>query len=116
MLKRYPWPGNLRELENIIERAVVLATSRQIEVTLLPLHLQESVPVPMQPGESFLEAKERAVARVEREAIERFLGEARGNVSAAAKRAGITRRNLHRLIVKYGINMRSLRSETDRTH
>ena len=116
LLKRYPWPGNLRELENIIERAVVLATSRQIEVTLLPLHLQESVPVPMQPGESFLEAKERAVARVEREAIERFLGEARGNVSAAAKRAGITRRNLHRLIVKYGINMRSLRSETDRTH
>src|SRR5437899_11142813 len=115
LLKRYPWPGNLRELENIIERAVVLATSRQIEVALLPLHLQESVPVPMRTGESFFEAKERAVARVEREAIERFLGDARGNVSAAAKLAGITRRNLHRLIVKYGIDMRSFRSETGKS-
>jgi DNA-binding NtrC family response regulator len=93
----------------------VLATSRQIEVALLPLHLQESVPVPMRAGESLLEAKERAVARVEREAIERFLGEARGNVSAAAKRAGMTRRNLHRLILKYGIDMRPFRSETDRS-
>ncbi len=115
LLKRYPWPGNLRELENIIERAVVLATSRQIEVALLPLHLQESVPVPMRAGESFFEAKERAVARVEREAIERFLGDARGNVSAAAKLAGITRRNLHRLIVKYGIDMRSFRTETGKS-
>ena len=94
---------------------VVLATSRQIEVALLPLHLQESAPQPIQAGLSFLQAKERAVARVEREAIERFLGEARGNVSAAAKRAGTTRRNLHRLILKYGIDMRSFRSETDKT-
>src|SRR6266851_4843039 len=115
LLKRYPWPGNLRELENIIERAVVLATSQQVEVALLPLHLQESVPVPVRAGESFLEAKERAVARVEREAIERFLGDARGNVSAAAKLAGITRRNLHRLIVKYGIDMRSFRNETGKS-
>jgi len=116
LLKRYPWPGNLRELENIIERAVVLATSRQIEVALLPLHLQESVPASMQAGEGFLKAKERAVARFERDAITRFLGEARGNVSAAAKRAGITRRNFHRLIVKYGLDMKSFRSETYRTH
>jgi len=50
LLKRYSWPGNLRELENIIERAVVLATSRQIEVALLPLHLQENAPVPMRAG------------------------------------------------------------------
>jgi DNA-binding NtrC family response regulator len=90
----------------------VLATSRQIEVSLLPLHLQESTPAPVPAGESFVEAKERAVARVEREAIERFLGEARGNVSAAAKRAGITRRNLHRLILKYAIDMRPFRSES----
>src|SRR6266404_7853403 len=112
LLKRYPWPGNLRELENIIERAVVLATSRQIEVALLPLHLQESVPVPMRTGESFFEAKERAVARFERDAIERFLSDARGNVSAAAKLAGITRRNLHRLILKYRIKTKSFRSGT----
>ena len=116
LLKRYPWPGNLRELENIIERAVVLATGRQVEVALLPLHLQENAPASLQSGEGFLEAKGRAVARFERDAITRFLGEARGNVSAAAKRAGITRRNFHRLIVKYGLDMQSFRSETHKSH
>ena len=69
----------------------------------------------MHGGERFQEAKERAVARFEQDAITRFLGEARGNVSAAAKRAGITRRNLHRLIVKYGLNTRKFRGETDRS-
>jgi transcriptional regulator with GAF, ATPase, and Fis domain len=116
LLKRYPWPGNLRELENIIERAVVLATTRQVEVALLPLHLQESAPAAMHTGERFHEAKERAVALFERDAIIRFLGETRGNVSAAAKRAGITRRNFHRLIVKHGLNTQSFRSETLRSH
>jgi transcriptional regulator with PAS, ATPase and Fis domain len=115
LLKRYPWPGNLRELENIIERAVVLATSRQVEVALLPLYLQENAPASMSAGEGFVEAKERAVARFERDAITRFLGEARGNVSAAAKRAGITRRNFHRLIVKYGLDMQAFRGGTSRT-
>src|SRR5499433_725250 len=116
LLKRYPWPGNLRELENIIERAVVLATSREVEVSLLPLHLQENAPATMQSGERFQEAKERAVARFEQDAITRFLGEARGNVSAAAKRAGITRRNFHRLIAKYRVNTQSFRSETPESH
>jgi DNA-binding NtrC family response regulator len=70
----------------------------------------------MRAGEGFVEAKERAVARFERDAITRFLGEARGNVSAAAKRAGITRRNFHRLIVKYDLDMQTFRSESYKTH
>ena len=110
LLKRYPWPGNLRELENIIERAVVLATSRQVDVAHLPLHLQEPAPVTLRAGEGFLHARARTLALFEREAISRLLAEARGNVSVAAKRAGITRRNLHRLILKYRIKTKSFRS------
>jgi len=115
LLKRYPWPGNLRELENIIERAVVLATSRQVEVVHLPLHLQEPAPATLRAGEGFLQARARTLALFEREAISRLLVEARGNVSVAARRAGITRRNLHRLILKHRIKTRSFRGETDKS-
>jgi transcriptional regulator with GAF, ATPase, and Fis domain len=103
LLNRYEWPGNLRELENIIERAVVLAESRQVEMSHLPLHLQ-AVPAPgVSAGEGLLEAKERMVTGFEREALVRFLAEARGNVSRAARLARITRRNFHRLLVKHSI-------------
>jgi DNA-binding NtrC family response regulator len=103
LMKRYFWPGNLRELENSIERAVVLASGRQIEVAHLPFHVQEMGPMRIATDEGFLPAKERVVALFEREAIVRFLSEARGNVSVAAKRAGITRRNFHRLLSKHAI-------------
>jgi transcriptional regulator with PAS, ATPase and Fis domain len=116
LLKRYPWPGNLRELENIIERAVVLATTREVQVAHLPLHLQEGSAIPITPEEGFLDAKERTVALFEREAIIRFLTEARGNVSRAAKLAKITRRNFHRLISKYSINPKVYIGESRRTH
>ena len=61
--------------------------------------------------ESFVQAKERLVALFEREAVIRFLTEARGNISAAAKRAGITRRNFHRLILKHSIRRSNYISE-----
>jgi len=103
MMKRYAWPGNLRELENSIERAVVLASGRQIEVSHLPFQLQELSPIGITSEGSFLEAKERMISLFERDAVIRFLTEARGNISAAAKKAGITRRNFHRLLLKHAI-------------
>src|SRR5499427_995311 len=102
-MKRYAWPGNLRELENSIERAVVLASGRQIEVSHLSFHLEDGGSIRIATEEGFLRAKERVVALFEREAVIRFLTQARGNVSSAAKLAGITRRNLHRLLLKHSI-------------
>ncbi len=103
MMKRYAWPGNLRELENSIERAVVLASDRQIDASHLPFHLQELGPIGVTSKGTFLEAKERMITLFERDAVIRFLTEARGNISAAAKKAGITRRNFHRLLLKHAI-------------
>ncbi len=116
VLARYPWPGNLRELENVIERAVVLTSSRQIEPRHLALHVQEEAGPPLLSGGSLLEAKTRVVAEFEREAVVRFLREAGGNVSLAAQRARITRRNFHRLIVKYSINAGNYRKEKRAAH
>ena len=111
VMKRYSWPGNLRELENSIERAVVLASGRQIEVSHLPFDLPEAGPIRITTAEGFLQGKERMVALFEREAVIRFLTEARGNISAAAKKAGITRRNLHRLMVKHSVKRDDFRGE-----
>jgi DNA-binding NtrC family response regulator len=113
LMKRYAWPGNLRELENIMERAVVLAPGQSIEPDHLPLHLQERASLPVQADEGLPGAKERLVREFERQALLRFLRESRGNISAAAKRARITRRSFHRLIQKYRITPQEFRVGTD---
>ena len=104
LLTRYGWPGNLRELENIIERAVVLASERSIEAGHLPLHLQEPAKLEVIVDDGLLASKARLVREFERQAVVRFLRETGGNISAAARKAGITRRNFHRLLAKYAIN------------
>jgi transcriptional regulator with PAS, ATPase and Fis domain len=117
LLKRYPWPGNLRELENIVERAVVLAAGRTIELEHLPMHLQDSGGLNVSTDDGLVAGKERLVREFERQAVIRFLRRARGNVSAAAKLARITRRNFHRLLSKYRIDTTEYRSsETIKTH
>ena len=114
LMSRYSWPGNLRELENSIERAVVLSSTRQVEVAHLPMHLRGDAPepLPLRTDEGFLAAKERVIALFEREAALRFLAEAKGNVSKAALRAGITRRNFHRLIAKHAISREKISDES----
>jgi transcriptional regulator with PAS, ATPase and Fis domain len=109
LLRSYAWPGNLRELENIIERAVVLSSNQQVEVAHLPLYLRDASPIQVTTQEGFVQAKERVVAMFEKEAVARFLSEARGNISVAAPQAGITRRNFHRLLSKYSINTKKFK-------
>jgi len=111
MMKRYSWPGNLRELENSIERAVVLAPGRQIEASHLPFHLQDVEPMKVAADDGLLAAKERLIAMFERDAVVRLLTETRGNISMAAKKAGMTRRNFHRLLLKYSIRRSDFISE-----
>src|SRR5437899_12101390 len=95
LLKRYSWPGNLRELENIVERAVVLACDRAIEAAHLPLHLIQSTDLRGTADEGLVAAKERLSRDFERQAVIRFLSDSGGNISVAAKMARITRRNFH---------------------
>jgi transcriptional regulator with GAF, ATPase, and Fis domain len=114
-MKRYAWPGNLRELENSIERAVVLAPGRQVETDHLPFRHEEPSRIDVTTAESFARGKARVVALFEREAVVRFLTEARGNISLAAQKSGITRRNLHRLISKYKLHRADFTGETQKS-
>jgi DNA-binding NtrC family response regulator len=117
LLKRYAWPGNLRELENTVERAVVLASGGAVEPAHLPLHIQgEGAPtLGMAAGEGLVASKNRLIREFERQTVARLLAESRGNISTAARRARITRRNFHHLLAKLRIDPREFRNgvETD---
>jgi transcriptional regulator with PAS, ATPase and Fis domain len=112
LLRSYSWPGNLRELENIIERAVVLTSSQIIESEHLPLHVQDVASGQRRIG--FRSSKLRAIEQFERQALSRYLLQADGNVSRAARLANIPRRSFHRLMAKYKITTQSSNSHAVR--
>ena len=91
-LRRYPWPGNIRELQNVIERAVILSEGT-IEPGLLNLELPED------PG-----ARTSGLLReTERETIGKVLADVGGNRKRAAKELGISIRTLQYRIKEYGL-------------
>ena len=102
-LRSYSWPGNLRELENIIERAVVLAPSTVIEAEHLPLHVQDVSSAKTKLG--FRPGKSQAIEQFERQELARYLLQADGNISHAARLANIPRRTFHRLLAKYHLTV-----------
>jgi DNA-binding NtrC family response regulator len=95
-LQAYSWPGNIRELRNVIERAVLL--SDQKSITLQDLHFDGHA----QRGTPFLDTR-LTLVELEKQHIERVLNEERGRVEKAAKRLGIPRSSLYQKIKKHQI-------------
>ncbi len=105
LLQRYPWPGNIRELRNALERAVSLAETNQITPLDLPetiLCLSESC-AKFSTEANFQRAKQQVIREFEREYLENCLRLNRGNVSAAAAHAGMSRSAFHRLMKKHSL-------------
>jgi transcriptional regulator with GAF, ATPase, and Fis domain len=94
-LVAYPWPGNIRELQNVLERAVILCRNK-IEPGDLPDSLSQRLPV----------GKEAAgtLRDLEREAIIAALKNNNGNRRLAAEELGFSRRTLQYRLKEYGIN------------
>lgn len=111
-LQSYRWVGNVRELENVIERAVVLTTGDYIQATDLPPRLLgESFYLTEELGDAALsqygyqEAKDRALFSFNQSYITNLLRQAKGNLSNAADKAGMDRSNFKKIVKKYGINI-----------
>ena len=97
-LVNYHWPGNIRELQNLVERAVILSRGTTLEVPLAELK-QSTRPVAQSNGGSTLET-------VERDHILKVLGDAKwviGGPSGAAARLGMNRTTLNHRMRKLGI-------------
>lgn len=98
----YSWPGNLRQLRNVLRAATALCEGNLIRLQDLPLELKSS------PGETesatASEAEFNALDYAERDALLRVLEEMHWNVSRVAKSLGLSRNTLYRRMKRYGIN------------
>jgi DNA-binding NtrC family response regulator len=106
ILDAYPWPGNVRELQNVIERACVLGHGPLIQVRDLPDHVRgRGREVLTLPGKDLPlhQAREAWLRVFAQEYLTDLLRRHAGNVSQAAKTAGVDRKTLHRLLAKHGI-------------
>jgi two-component system NtrC family response regulator len=101
-LAGYAWPGNIRELENVVQRAVIMARGKFIEPADLGFE------TPAATGEEPRRLKD-ARNRLERELLLEALTRTKGNISQAAKELGISRPALHDLLDKHAIDSRTLR-------
>jgi DNA-binding NtrC family response regulator len=99
-LHEYDWPGNVRELENLMERLVLLDPGPALGVEFLPEKMLRVVPTPGVPNETTFEG---AVTALKRELIADALKAENGNKVAAARRLGISRSYLHRLVSEFGL-------------
>ena len=99
-LQDYEWPGNVRELENLMERLVVLTDGPRLGLEFLPEKMLRVLPDASVADETTLEG---AVAAIKRRMIINALQSEGGNKVAAAKRLGISRSYLHRLIGDFGL-------------
>jgi DNA-binding NtrC family response regulator len=102
-LRAYDWPGNVRELRNVIERALVLAGGSQIEPHHLPERICETPPSRLVPALGRSISVRQRVAQVEREAVVTALESTHGNQTQAARKLGISRFALIRLMDKHDL-------------
>lgn len=108
MLLRYRWPGNIRELENLIERMMLLAKSRMITLEEIPPEFKadlgkEAVEGGDRDKKPFKDFMRTHMENVEKQMIVKCLEESGGNVTKAAKQLGLSRKGLQLKMIKYDL-------------
>lgn len=102
-LQKLPWPGNIRELRQLVERAVLLSNSTTLDVGDIERALQ------MQPGEPTPQKLpaigSMTLEEMERSMVEKAMAQYNNNVSIVAESLGISRAALYRRLEKFGINL-----------
>lgn len=102
----YSWPGNIRELQNVIERAIALASSRYITIEDLPEEMikrEKEIPPAIDIHKPYEKAKKDLLDPFQREYLSKMLAETGGNVTNAARLSGLSRRAFQDLLKKHHI-------------
>ncbi|NUP07810.1 MAG: sigma-54-dependent Fis family transcriptional regulator [Polyangiaceae bacterium] len=113
ILRGYDYPGNVRELVHVVERARILAKGPTMDIDTLPAELLTSAPSAAEaadalPTSASLEvARAEAVASAERDFLKRLMRNAHGNVSRAARDAGMHRSYLQKLLARHKMRLES---------
>lgn len=111
LLMNYGYPGNVRELENIVHRTMILSRGGVVTKELLPRQLLDELsPLRSDPPSTFHEAKARAIEKFERAFLTTALQECGGIVTRAARRAGLSERNFYAKLKLYGISGMNFRA------
>lgn len=106
MMEQYPWPGNVRELKNVIERGAALADGETLNLEDLPPQIRAMEPCGHETLNltlSFEDAKNRMIDSFEKQYLHALLELCEGNVSLAARKAGVNRKTIHRLLKRLGL-------------
>jgi DNA-binding NtrC family response regulator len=105
--RRYSWPGNIRELENLMERAYILEMTSVLTPKSFPSELFESGPalptVPIDGTTTLAEVRQRGIAEIERSYLIDVLTRHRGKIRESARTAGVSTRQIHKLMQKYAL-------------
>jgi DNA-binding NtrC family response regulator len=109
LIYEYDWPGNIREMENTIERCLIISDKEIIDIDELPQHIRAADKSGFfdQPGTIFTDENIVPFEKIKEEAIRHALRVTKGNIVEAAKRLQLGRATIYRLMEKYTIENRS---------
>ncbi|QDT34773.1 sigma-54-dependent transcriptional regulator [Thalassoglobus polymorphus] len=107
---RYEWPGNIRELRNVLERAVALTRTETVQLTDLPKQVRETAGNAFRSVSVLAEiSREEALDNADHTYLTVLLEKHGGNVSQAARQAGLSRQGMHKLLSRHGLDAATFR-------